>query len=195
MDERDYKALNEHTQDHIDPMYSGGFYKYQHVERFGTDETAGIDNGTCYIFPKIDGTNASLWFNGELQAGSRNRHLSVNDDNAGFYNWALRQVKFKLFFEQYPDVHLFGEWLVPHTIKTYRDDAWKNFYVFDVVNSNGYIPYETYKLMLEEFDIEYIPPICKIKHPSYKQLIGLLENNNYLIKDGEGIGRESLKWA
>ena len=37
------------------------FVKYQHIERFGTQETEGIENGTCYVFPKIDGTNASLW--------------------------------------------------------------------------------------------------------------------------------------
>lgn len=30
------------------------FEKYQHVERFGTTETEVIENGTCYVFPKID---------------------------------------------------------------------------------------------------------------------------------------------
>jgi hypothetical protein len=33
------------------------FVKYQHIERYGVDEVNGIDIGTCYIFPKIDGTN------------------------------------------------------------------------------------------------------------------------------------------
>lgn len=37
------------------------FKKYQHVERFGTDETEGINIGKCYVFPKIDGTNSSVW--------------------------------------------------------------------------------------------------------------------------------------
>lgn len=65
---------------------SHSFYKYQHVERLGTTETNGIEMGMCYIFPKIDGTNSQLWFNEGLQAGSRNRHLEVENDNAGFYN-------------------------------------------------------------------------------------------------------------
>ena len=38
------------------------FLKYQHVERFGTTETNGIENGMCYVFPKIDGTNSQLWW-------------------------------------------------------------------------------------------------------------------------------------
>ena len=33
------------------------FRKYQHIERFGTSEVEQIEIGTCYVFPKIDGTN------------------------------------------------------------------------------------------------------------------------------------------
>ena len=62
------------------------FLKYQHVERFGTTETQGIENGMCYVFPKIDGTNSQLWWDNGLKAGSRNRELFIDNDNAGFYN-------------------------------------------------------------------------------------------------------------
>lgn len=164
------------------------FKKYQHVERFGTIETEGIEYGTCYIFPKLDGTNSQLWFDNGLQAGSRNRHLSIHDDNAGFYNWALSQVMFHLFFIEYPNLRLYGEWLVPHTLKTYSDNSWKHFYVFDVMDEENYLPYETYKQILDEFGIEYIPPICAIKNPTYEGLIYNLKKNTYLIKDGHGTG-------
>ena len=60
------------------------FKKYQHVERFGAIETNGIEYGMCYVFPKIDGTNSQLWMDGGLHAGSRNRELSLDNDNAGF---------------------------------------------------------------------------------------------------------------
>jgi hypothetical protein len=36
------------------------FKKYQHIERYGTDEVEGIDAGLCYVFYKIDGTNSSI---------------------------------------------------------------------------------------------------------------------------------------
>jgi hypothetical protein len=168
------------------------FKKYQHIERIGTTETNGIENGLCYVFPKIDGTNSQLWWENGLQAGSRNRNLTLDNDNAGFYEWALQQDKFKLFFNQYPFVRLYGEWLIPHTLRTYQKDAWRNFYVFDVeMNADDVdiiLPYEDYKIMLDEFDIEYIPPICKVEYPTYERLVNQLEKNGYLIEDGKGTG-------
>lgn len=164
------------------------FIKYQHLERFGTAETQGIDIGLCYVFPKIDGTNSQLWWDNGLQAGSRNRHLSIDSDNAGFYNWALSQDKFEKFFKSHPELRLYGEWLVPHTLKTYNKTAWNNFYVFDVMKGENYLHYENYKAILDEFEIEYIPPICKVENPSYERLINQLEKNGYLIEDGKGTG-------
>jgi hypothetical protein len=169
------------------------FLKYQHIERLGTAEVEGIENGTCYVFPKIDGTNSQLWYdnskgNERIRAGSRNRELSLEKDNAGFFNWACGRSIFFAFFAKYPNLRLYGEWLVPHTLKTYQDTAWRNFYVFDVMDGEKYLPYEQYKTILEEFDIEYIPPICKVNNPTYERLIEQLEKNGYLIKDGEGTG-------
>ena len=37
------------------------FKQYQHIERFGTSEVESIEFGLCYVFPKIDGTNSSMW--------------------------------------------------------------------------------------------------------------------------------------
>lgn len=164
------------------------FKKYQHLEKFGATETNGIEYGTCYVFPKIDGSNAQIFYNNGLQAGSRNRHLKIDNDNAGFLKWVLQQQKFELFFKKYPNIRLYGEWLVPHILKTYIPESWNYFYVFDVMENDNYIDYETYKIMLEEYNIEYIPPICKIKNPTYQRLIDLLDKNNYLIQDGKGTG-------
>lgn len=164
------------------------FQKYQHIERLDTTETKGIEYGICYVFPKIDGTNSQLWWNNGLQAGSRNRQLSLDSDNAGFYAWALEQEVYKRFFERYPTARLYGEWLVPHTLRTYENSAWRCFYVFDVIMDDAYLPYEDYKAMLVGFGINFIPPICKIENPSYDKLVELLDKNDYLIQDGKGVG-------
>lgn len=170
------------------------FKKYQHLERYGTEEVNGIEIGECIVFPKVDGTNGSIWIdNGVVKAGSRNRELSTEKDNAGFYSYILSNSKFKSYLEKHPTHRLYGEFLVPHTLKTYRDDAWRKFYVFDVVIDKGednieYIPYDIYKELLEEFDLDYISPLCTIRNGSYENFIKSLENNNFLIKDGEGLG-------
>jgi len=166
------------------------FNKYQHIERLGTIETNGINIGTCFVFPKIDGTNSSVWNDdGEIACGSRRRKLSIEKDNQGFMAWVLEQDNLRKFIIQNPDIILYGEWLVPHTLKTYQEDAWRKFYVFDVKDDNDeYMKYEDYKLILDEYDIEYIPPICKIDNPTFDRLNELLVGNMYLIQDGKGDG-------
>jgi hypothetical protein len=171
------------------------FEKYQHIERFGTDEVEGIENGICYIFYKIDGTNGQVWLdsNGNIKAGSRNRELSLEKDNGGFYQYVLSDERIKNYLDKHPNHRLFGEWLIPHSLKTYRDDARKKFYVFDVCEGEGenlrYLSYDTYKPLLKEFGIEYIPPIAIISNPTEEVLIYQLEKTGtFLIKDGAGNG-------
>lgn len=173
------------------------FRKYQHIERFGTDEVENINIGKCYIFPKIDGTNSSCWLNadGELRCGSRNRELTLEKDNAGFYAAMIKNENIINYLKAHPTHRIFGEWLVPHTLKTYRADAWRKFYVFDVAIDNDelergleYIPYDIYAPMLEEFGIEYIAPLRIVKNGDYEYFIHCLEVNDYLIEDGKGVG-------
>jgi hypothetical protein len=80
------------------------FRKYQHIERFGTDNVKGINIGTCYIYTKIDGTNGSVWLgdDGEIKVGSRNKKLGLgkNEDNQGFYKYIKKQDNIKEFFKK-----------------------------------------------------------------------------------------------
>lgn len=167
------------------------FEKYMHLERLGNDEVEGITEGVVYAFPKLDGTNGQLWWDEEkgLQAGSRNRVLSVGSDNAGFYAHALADTRYTDLFAGFPEVRLYGEWLVPHSLQTYRDDAWRKFYVFDIMGPNGDLyHYDRVQNILDAYDIDYLAPLAILKNPSYEQLQGVLERNVFLIKDGEGVG-------
>ena len=171
------------------------FRKYQHLERFGRSSVNNIEMGECLVFPKIDGTNASVWMDseGNVKAGSRNRELTLDNDNAGFYAFVLENKSIKKYLTKHPTHRLFGEWLVPHSLKTYRDNAWRRFYIFDVcIDKNDdeleYIPYSIYKTMLEDFNLDYIVPLAVVKNGSYDQFIHYLDKNNYLIQDGQGNG-------
>ena len=171
------------------------FKKYQHVERFGNSEVLGIENGKCYIFPKIDGTNSSVWLSeGKICAGSRNRELSEDKDNAGFYKEIIKDENIRKYLEKHPTHRLFGEWLVPHSLKTYRDDAWRKFYIFDVCidtdSGEGlkYLSYEEYKPLLDECDLNYLAPLRVIKNGTYDNFIQCLNQNDVLIQDGQGTG-------
>lgn len=166
------------------------FVKYPHLERLGTTEVEDITFGTCHVFYKIDGTNASVWYEGQLRAGSRNRELTVDNDNAGFAQWVMSESnRFEQLFEEYPGLYLYGEWLVPHSLKTYADDAWRKFYIFDVWDKTKFLPYEDYQPILKKYGLDYIPPLAVCKNPSVDQLYSLLERTGeFLIKDGAGRG-------
>jgi hypothetical protein len=171
------------------------FRPYQHLERFGNDEVEEIEFGSCFIFPKVDGTNSSIWLDdeGNIKAGSRNRTLSLENDNAGFYAYILTNDKIKEYLMKHPTHRIYGEFLVPHSLKTYRDDAWRKFYIFDITIDKDeenveYIPYDIYKPMLDEFELEYIPPIAKVSNATYETFLKALEKNEFLIKDGQGVG-------
>jgi len=172
------------------------FVKYPHVERSGSDEIEGILEGTCYVFPKIDGTNASVWEECEdgackLMCGSRRRVLSLEDDNAGFCAHVHKfPEKFISLFVEKPHWMLYGEWLVPHSLRTYRDEAWRKFYVFDVLDTGTgkFVPYEEYSPYMIHFGFDLIPLMATVVNPTEEWLITKLESNTFLIEDGKGVG-------
>ena len=167
-----------------------------HVERLEADEVDGLLFGKVYLFPKIDGTNCPIWYDdGEIHVGARHRILTIDNDNAGSYAAIKDDEKLKAFFKDYPDYILYTEWLVPHTIKQYRDDCWRKYYVFDVNvikegHRTGYLSYDTYKTILDKYGIEYLSPLKIINNPTIQDVYFCADNNFYLMKDGcvgEGI--------
>lgn len=168
------------------------FRKYMHVERFGNDEVQGIELGDCYVFPKIDGTNGSVWVDsrGDIQAGSRNRQLSIGADNAGFLAFVQEDESIQNYMRAYPNHRLYGEWLVPHSLQTYREDAWRKFYVFDVFDEEAerFLTFDEYAATLDFFNIDYLHPLSIIKNATYENFLKELEKNTVLIEDGKGVG-------
>jgi hypothetical protein len=167
------------------------FIKYQHVERYGNTEVQGIELGEAYVFPKLDGTNGSVWMDdGVICAGSRNRVLAIGDDNAGFYGEISKDIRIASYLKEFPHHTLYGEWLVPHSLKTYREDAWRKFYIFDVFdrNTEKLMHYEGYRMQMERHGLNYLAPLAIIKNGSADMFVQMLEKNVFLIQDGMGSG-------
>ena len=175
-----------------------GFRKYDHLQRQGHRNTRGIEEGRVFVFPKVDGTNAAVWSDGEtVFAGSRNRQLGLGkEDNAGFNAWvqsddpkatALRELALSD-----PGLIFYGEWLVPHTLKTYHPDAWRRFWIFDVFfrreDARGFISYDDYKDLLDDRGLDFIDPLAIYTNPTGAQLKDMTEQNSFLITEGQGFG-------
>lgn len=175
------------------------FKEYLHIERFGNEAVQDIELGRVFVFPKLDGTNASCWWDNRydydtVRAGSRTREISQEKENQGFWTWVYKETPKESnlwsFLSKNRTFRLYGEWLVPHSFKGYREEAWRHFYVFDVYNDDTeqYLSYEVYQPLLEEFGVEYIPPLAIIKNGSYEGFLKVLEANHYLIPDGGPAG-------
>lgn len=175
------------------------YKSYQHIEKLGLTEVDGILNGTCYLSYKIDGTNGVIYLSDDLSKlkfGSRKRELSKEEDNANFLNniTSNKELYNDLFnyLSIHPNYIIYGEWLVPHTIKRYNENAWNKFYVFDIFDtlSLKYINYDIYSLELDNYkNINYIPLIAKLENPIQEDIKALLDKTGtYLIKDGLGEG-------
>lgn len=179
------------------------FVKYPHVVKLSDSEVEGILNGDCYIFPKLDGSNASVWFeDGEVKCGSRTRALSLTSDNAGF--WAYihgksdEAVFIRKFVEDHPDMIVYGEWLgTKNQIRDYLQPD--RFWVFDIRYNPGnlgdrdeYKGFIDYPAMVELLDgYPYIVhPLGFVKNPSVDELEKMMMDNHFNLPEsvvGEGI--------
>lgn len=166
------------------------FEKYQHIERLGTAATDGILDGICYVFPKLDGTNTSVYLNddGQIEVASRNRVLSIHNDNQGVCNYVLQspiRERYEKYFKAHPNHRLFGEWLVPHTIRTYIPEAWRKLYIFDVMEDGKYLTYDEYYDELLDYEIPFIKCMERIDNPTPEQIQAFIDRCTFLMQAGQ----------
>ena len=95
----------------------------------------GVDSGQAGFFDYE-------YFKGIKDQDEEKSCLLYTSDNYHFYEQLHKDIRFIEFFQKYPHVRIFGEFLVPHQIKYYEKDVWKKFYVFDVVTDVEGLPEE-----------------------------------------------------
>jgi len=133
------------------------FRRYEKIARLGTTDTEGILDGTVYVAPKLDGTNGSVWRQGAtIYFGSRSRRLGEGDDNAGFKTANKDDPRLHKILDEHPNWRLYGEWLVPHTIRGYKKDAWRKFYIYDVYDGERFLKPDEWMEDISSAGLDYI---------------------------------------
>ena len=189
-------------------MTSEGFLykdvtKYQHLNRLGANEVFGILDGTVIVQEKLDGANATVFWDNES-----NDYVILSRNNVVYHNGQfsnnmfsrlLEHIKevnssenpvhgFDNFFRGFPEWILRGEYLTPHVIKY---PGWENkFIVFDVQDRHTYeyIHYNTYNKVLPEYGITYIPFDAMLEYPSREDLLKYIDRpSNFGAEYREGI--------
>lgn len=185
-----------------------GNIKFLHVVRLNEIADLLTAKGDKYVFPKLDGTNATVWADNEgvIHAGSRNRELSMDKDNAGFYKHVMESDTMGpicQFCLENPFMVVCGEWLGGKAghIKSYLN---KEFYVFDmklatIGNSEtekhfGYLPYNSYSKALAKYGYQYIIPPLRVyrdgENVTVEDIASIADENHFNLPDdviGEGV--------
>ena len=173
------------------------FKKYQHIENnLNSPVCNGLLYGTVLTQPKLDGCNCQVWLeDGKVTVSSRNKVLSLESDNQSCYYHLSRDQNILNYLTKYPNHKLCGEWLVPHHIK-YIDSAWKQFYVFDIIDMaiesvNGNMKYLNYSDKYTALDLHGINilPFSLIAG-TVEDITNHISNtdgmfNNFLLSEGQ----------
>jgi hypothetical protein len=159
--------------------------EYPKIHRLGKEETDGILDGKCVIQEKIDGANISIWYeNGDIKCGSKTRELTSGFN--GFVDAVKQNTYLRGFFELNPEIRLYGEWLVRHSI-SYSDLAYKKIYLFDVVDAYGFfIPQTEVEKIAQSLGLEYPQVFGEYERPTVDMVKEYAGKTN-LGTVGEGV--------
>ena len=111
------------------------------------------------ITTKIDGANASIAWDdttGKLEIFSRTNLLNQPGALRGFYDYVKTEVEPKLDMSKHPDIVVFGEWLVSHSV-SYNKEAYGKWYVYDIWNKKlgGYMTQSVVSAFCREYGLDY----------------------------------------
>jgi hypothetical protein len=162
---------------------------YPHIDRIGNLTDKELDSlfigDTLFIQPKIDGTFGRVELeDDDIAIKSKKTTLSKHSTNQGFYNYINDNKKYHEFFDEYPSLVLLGEWLVPHSIKFYKDTAWRKYYIFDVYNKleNKYLSPVQWAEIIKPYEFDRVTSaIFNIKKLLLKYTVEDLKKEAYIL--------------
>jgi len=174
--------------------------KYDKIERFGKTDTEGILEGTIYVQEKIDGANASVYYDSSKDAVivcSRNRELAAIGENRtetadsfrGLVEYVENNEGIIKMTREYPDSIFYGEWLVKHTI-IYPEDSYNQLYFYDIDDTYINEFYSTPDAIgiFKKYEVCYVPILKKLVNTTIEEIDCLLNVNNFKGSPGqEGI--------
>lgn len=164
--------------------------KYMDIERLKETFADGFEVGDEIIVQeKIDGANASWQYDEEsntLQSFSRRKVLDFKETLRGFYQFV--QELHKEEYKTSPDVRVFSEWLVLHTVP-YPQDAYNKAYVYDLYDTKleKYLPQDEVKEFCEQHNLIYSPVLYSGKFTSWDEILKLVGQTKLGGEYGEGI--------
>lgn len=180
--------------------------KYLDIERCKESYASTFEVGEPIVIQtKIDGSNASIAYDSKtnsLVAFSRRQTLNEMNTLNGFWNY-VQSLDIKTFAEVLGNRYIiFGEWLVPHSVK-YPEDMYKKFYMFDVWDreTEQYLTQEDSLAIfdkLKNYIPNYVHTLYNGPFISWEHTLAFLKENIYgetPCMEGIVIKRQNKLWS
>ena len=165
---------------------------YMDIERLKPSFVEGFEVGDDIVIQeKIDGANFSIRYDKEdnsVKAFSRKKELNFSNNLRGAWEWSQKLSVDLIKSVLGDNLVLFGEWLVPHTVK-YPDDKYQNAYFFDVYNTETeeYLIQDKVKKIISDLNLNYVPVFYIGKFISWDNVKSYIGNTEMGGLFGEGI--------
>ena len=166
--------------------------KFMDIQRLKSDYALCCNKGdVIQITEKIDGANSAIRYDYEtdsIVAQSRKNILDTSNNLRGFYEWTQTLDKELVKSVLGNNLVLFGEWLVPHTVK-YPDDKYNTFYSYDVYDTEKeqYLPQNEVKKIVLRLGLIYVPVFYEGEFISWEHCMSFVGQTQMGGDTGEGI--------
>lgn len=166
--------------------------KFMDIERIKEVNVGGFEKGDFVIIQeKIDGANAAIRYDCEsdcVVAQSRKNILSIGNNLRGMYEWSQTIDKDKVREILGDNLVLFGEWLVPHTVK-YPTEKYNQFYAYDIYDTETekYLPQDVVEEKAKKLGLNFVPVFYKGEFQSWEHCLSFVGKTEMCGEMGEGI--------
>lgn len=166
--------------------------KFMDIERVRERNVNGFEKGDHIIIQeKIDGANVAIRYDSETDmiiAQSRKNILNLTNNLRGFWEWSQTLDKEIVKDVLGDNLVLFGEWLVPHSVK-YPEEKYNHAYFYDVYDiSNGeYLSQDKVKNIISKLNLTYVPVFYDGEFQSWEHCMSFVGRTDLGGEYGEGI--------
>lgn len=169
------------------------YKSYPKIHALHKEEVDNILDYEGIVQVKIDGANSVVFLeDGVVRCGSRTRMLPLDEDFRGLQTYINAHEQIKVFLEGHPDVILYGEWLVKHSIN-YTQDHYNKWYLFDVLDGENYWKQEDVESLAAALEVEY--PVVYGKGKFTLEELDAFVQNEWLGHKNEGVVFKPLDYT
>ena len=166
--------------------------RFMDISRIKENYANGFNKGDYIVIQeKLDGSNCAIRYDSETDeiiAQSRKNILSLSNNLRGFWEWSQTLDKKLVKSILGDNLVLFGEWLVPHSVK-YPEERYNHAYFYDVYDTSTetYLSQDKVRDIIAVLGLTYVPVFYRGEFVSWEECMKYVGQTKLGGEYGEGI--------